>query len=179
MEQHDGKTPEPSPFTIWSINFKKNTMKKLFALLVFCSGFVIAQMPNISKVWTNNNLPYNGGFGEKSPLKIMLLTSEQNKKNDQEYFVSGQSTKENTDAKLEGSMTVKKYKDFKKRGKLFGNYEFAEENTGNNSGIYKGKFIFSFDWDKDTKQVTNKKIEFKGKWYPYQKSKEENTFWVN
>ena len=38
-------------------------MKKIFLLFIFAFGFSQAQMPNISKVWLNDNLPYNGGFG--------------------------------------------------------------------------------------------------------------------
>lgn len=154
-------------------------MKKLIFLFGIISGWTQAQMPNISKVWTNNHLPYIGGMSNQHVLKVQVETSEQNKKNDQEYFISGTTIKDNMETKFEGNMVVKKYKDFKKRGKLFGEYEIAEENTGKNTGLYKGKFIFTFDWDPKTKQISNQKIEYKGHWKPYQTEKELKTFWSN
>lgn len=154
-------------------------MKKLIFILSLMVGFAQAQMPNISKVWTNNLLPYKGGFGKEIPMSIYINQSDQNKKNDQEYFISGTSVKNNAELNIEGNLIINKYKDFKKHGKVFGTYEIAEENKGEASGIYKGKFIFSFDWDPKSKQITKKKIEFKGKWHSYLKDQIQKTYWTN
>ncbi|MCW3161682.1 hypothetical protein [Chryseobacterium oryctis] len=143
-------------------------MKKLLLFLILASNFVLAQMPNISNVWLNNSKPYIGTIGnDKQELKLKINISEQNKKNDQEYFISGYSLVDKTYSKLEGKFTITKYKDFSKKGTVFGEYEFAEENKGKHSGIFKGKFIYTFKWNKKTEKIEGQYIEFIGDWKSY------------
>ncbi|AZA55342.1 hypothetical protein [Chryseobacterium sp. G0201] len=143
-------------------------MKKLLLLLILISNFALAQMPNISNVWLNNSKPYTGTIGNsKEGIKLKINTSEQNKKNDQEYFVSGYSLVDKTYSKLEGNLTITKYKDGKKKSTVYGEYEFAEENKGKHSGIFKGKFIYTFNWNKTTEKIEAQYIEFIGNWKSY------------
>lgn len=143
-------------------------MKKLLLLLILVSNFVFAQMPNISNVWQNNSKPYTGTIGsDKQELKLKINISEQNKKNDQEYFVSGYSLVDKTYSRLEGNFVITKYKDSKKKGTVYGEYEFAEENKGKHSGIFKGKFIYTFKWNKITEKIEAQYIELIGNWKSY------------
>lgn len=143
-------------------------MKKLLLLLILISNFALAQMPNISNVWLNNSKPYTGTIGNsREGIKLKINTSEQNKKNDQEYFVSGYSLVDKTYSKLEGNLTITKYKDGKKKSTVYGEYEFAEENKGKHSGIFKGKFIYTFNWNKTTEKIEAQYIEFIGNWKSY------------
>lgn len=143
-------------------------MKKLLLLLVLISNFAWAQMPNIANVWTNNSKPYTGTIGAANEaLKLKVELSEQDRKNDQEYFVSGYSVVENTTSKYEGKIRITKYKDGKKKGTVYGDYEFAEENRGKHSGIFTGKFIYTFSWNKKTEKIENPYIEFIGNWKSY------------
>ncbi len=96
-------------------------------------------MPDISSVWLNGSKPYTGTIGKNGQeLKLKINTSEQNKKNDQEYFVSGYSLVDTNYAKFEGKLTISKYKDSKRQGTIFGEYELAEENKGKHSDFLKG-----------------------------------------
>ena len=109
-------------------------MKKILYYLLFISAFTSAQMPNISTVWLNNSMPYTGTIGDqKEAMKVMVEISEQNRKKDQEYFLSGYSVVENTHSKFEGKLTITKYKNGKKRSSVFGEYELAEEPKGKHS----------------------------------------------
>lgn len=143
-------------------------MKKLLFLLILISNFICAQMPNISNVWLNQAKPYIGTIGnEKETIKLRVELSEQNKNNDQEYFVSGYSVVANNTSKYEGKMIVTKYKDGKKKSTVYGDYELAEESKGKHSGIFKGKFIYTFSWNKKTEKIENPYIEFIGNWKSY------------
>lgn len=143
-------------------------MKKLLLLLILISTFATAQMPNISSVWMNNSQPYNGTItSDKVPLRVRINTSDQDKKNDQEYFVSGVSIVENVSNKFEGKVKITKYKAGKKRSVVFGEYELDEENIGNHSGVFKGKFIYTFMWNKKTQKIDQQFIEFIGNWQSY------------
>lgn len=143
-------------------------MKKLLLLFIFVSSLALAQMPNIANVWLNNSKPYTGTIGsENQIIKLKVNISEQNKKNDQEYFVSGYSLVDNTYSKYEGTITVTKYKDGKKKGVVYGNYELAEENKGKHSGIFTGKFIYTFRWNKETEKIEHPYIELIGNWKSY------------
>lgn len=143
-------------------------MKKLLLLFVLLSNFIFAQMPDISSVWLNNSKAYTGTIGNKNQeIKLKINISEQNKKNDQEYFVSGYTLVDKTYAKFEGKFIITKYKDAQKRGTVFGEYELAEENKGKHSGILKGKFIYTFKWNKDTEKVESQYIELVGDWKSY------------
>lgn len=143
-------------------------MKKLLLVFILAANFVLGQMPDISNVWLNNSKPYAGVIGNKAKeLKLKITISEQNKKNDQEYFVSGYSLVDTNYAKFEGKITISKYKDAKKKGTVFGEYEWAEENKGKHSGVFKGKFIYTFRWNKKTEQVEGQYIEFVGDWKSY------------
>ena len=63
-------------------------MKNLTLLFLMVSTFALSQMPNVSNVWMNNSQPYLGTISaEKMPIKVKIITSDQDKKNDQEYFV--------------------------------------------------------------------------------------------
>jgi hypothetical protein len=155
-------------------------MKKLTLLFLVFGTFAFSQMPNISSVWMNNSQPYIGTISaEKMPLKLRILTSEQDKKNDQEYFVSGFSLVENTHTKFEGKLKIIKYKPGKKRNTVFGEYELAEEGTGKHSGILKGKYIYTFMWNKKTEKTENQFIEFIGNWKSYDGSLDYKTTWRN
>ena len=155
-------------------------MKKIFLLFILISTFATAQMPNVSSVWMNNSQPYNGTISsEKIPLRLKINTSDQNRKNDQEYFVSGFSIVENVNNKFEGNLTITKYKAGKKRSVVFGEYELAEENIGNHSGVFKGKFIYTFMWNKKTQKIERQFIEYIGKWNSYDGKLSYPTNWKN
>lgn len=143
-------------------------MKKILLFLILASNFIFAQMPDISNVWLNNSKPYIGTIGSKGQeIKLKVNISEQNKKNDQEYFVSGYTLVDKTYAKFEGKFTITKYKDAKKKGTVYGEYELAEENKGKHSGILKGKFIYTFKWNKITEKIEAQYIELIGNWKSY------------
>ncbi|CAM3050995.1 hypothetical protein DRF59_12335 [Chryseobacterium flavum] len=143
-------------------------MKKFLLLFILVAQFVSAQMPDISTVWLNNSKPYIGTIGNKGQdLKMKINISEQNKKNDQEYFVSGYSLVDTNYSKFEGKITITKYRDAKRKGTVFGEYELAEENKGKHSGLFKGKFIYTFRWNKKTEKVEGQYIELIGNWKSY------------
>ncbi|WP_228414534.1 hypothetical protein [Chryseobacterium sp. SNU WT5] len=129
-------------------------MKKLTFIFLLISSFAFSQMPNISSVWMNNSQPYLGSISsEKIPMKVKINISEQDKKNDQEYFLSGFTLVGNTNTKFEGKLKITKYKAGKKRNTVFGEYELVEENKGKHSGILKGKFVYTFIWNKKTEKI--------------------------
>lgn len=143
-------------------------MKKALLLLILVSNFFFAQMPDISSVWLNNSKPYIGTIGkDKEVLKLKINISEQNRKNDQEYFVSGYSLVDNVYAKFEGKFTITKYRDNKRSGTVYGTYELAEENKGKHSGLFTGKFIYNFKWNKTTEKIEGQYIELVGDWKSY------------
>ena len=143
-------------------------MKKFLLFLIFISSFATAQMPNVSSVWMNNSQPYLGTISaDKVPIKVKIISSDQDRKNDQEYFLSGFSVVENTNNKFEGKLKITKYKARKKRSVVFGEYELDEENIGNHSGVFKGKFIYTFIWNKKTQKIDQQFIEFIGNWQSY------------
>ena len=143
-------------------------MKKILLFLIFISAFGTAQMPNVSSVWMNNSQPYLGTISaDKVPIKVKIISSDQDRKNDQEYFLSGFSVVENTNNKFEGKLKITKYKAGKKRSVVFGEYELDEENIGNHSGVFKGKFIYTFMWNKKTQKIDQQFIEFIGNWQSY------------
>lgn len=158
-------------------------MKKILLLFILISGSAFSQMPNIEQVWTNNNKLYTGtidlGKEGKKELKLKVKISEQNKKNDQEYFLSGYDFYNNAYQPYEGKITIKKYKDAKKRGSVFGEYELAERGTGAESGIFKGKFIYTFKWNPKTEKIEEQYVELVGTWKSYDGTKEYNTILKN
>ena len=155
-------------------------MKNLTFLFLLISTFAFAQMPNISNVWMNNSQPYLGTIStEKMPMKVRITISEQDKKDDQEYFVAGFSLVENTNTKFEGKLKITKYKPGKKRNTVFGEYELAEEGTGKHSGILKGKFIYTFMWNKKIEKIEKQFIEFFGTWKSYDGALNYPTNWRN
>lgn len=155
-------------------------MKKILYLLLLISALASAQMPNISTVWLNNSMPYTGTIGDqKEVMKIMVEISEQNRKNDQEYFLSGYSVVENTNTKFEGKLKITKYKNGKKRSSIFGEYEFAEEPNGKHSGILKGKFVYTFMWNAKTQKIEKQYLQFIGDWASYDGSLTFKTNWKN
>lgn len=146
-------------------------MKKLLFLLILLANFAFAQMPNISNVWLNQSKPYLGTIGDENQnIKLTIEISEQNKNNDQEYFVSGYSVVGNNTSKYEGKLTITQYKDGKRKGIVYGDYELAEENKGKHSGIFRGKFIYTFKWNKKTEKVEDQHIELTGNWTSYDRT---------
>ncbi|MGO4709961.1 hypothetical protein AB4Y90_12770 [Chryseobacterium sp. 2TAF14] len=146
-------------------------MKKFLLLLVLISNFAFSQMPNISNVWLNNSKPYIGTIGnDKEIIKLKINISEQDKKNDQEYFVSGYTVVENNYTKFEGKFKITKYKDAKSKGTVYGDYELAEEVKGKHSGIFTGKFVYTFKWDKASEKIHSQEIELIGDWKSYDKT---------
>ncbi len=143
-------------------------MRKILLLLILVSNFAFAQMPDISHVWLNHSKPYVGTIGsENETITLKVEISEQNKKNDQEYFVSGYSTVENNISKYEGNLTITQYKDSRKKGIVYGNYELSEENKGRHSGVFTGKFIYTFQWNQKTEKIESPTIELTGNWKSY------------
>lgn len=151
-------------------------MKKLLLFLIFTSGFVFGQMPNIETVWKNNSKPYIGTIGNKGEeIRLKINISEQNKKNDQEYFIAGYSLVDTNYTKFEGKLTITKYKDSKKKGVVYGTYELAEESKGKHSGMFTGKFVYTFTWNKNSEKIENQDIELIGDWKSYDKTLEFKT----
>lgn len=143
-------------------------MNKLVFFFILATHLVWGQMPDISNVWLNNSKPYIGTIGSKGQeLKLKINTSEQNKKNDQECFVSGYSLVDTNYTRFEGKITILKYKDAKRQGTVFGEYELAEENKGKHSGLFKGKFVYNLKWNKKTEKVEGQYIELTGDWRSY------------
>lgn len=144
-------------------------MKKYLLLLsIILSSYAFSQMPNIETVWLNNSKPYSGTIGkDKEIIKLKINVSEQNKKNDQEYFVAGYTLVENNYTKYEGKLKITKYKDTKKKGVVYGEYELSEENKGKHSGVFTGKFIYTFNWNKKSEKIDNQYLEFIGDWKSY------------
>ena len=156
--------------------------KNLFIFFLFLSVMAFSQMPNISSVWMNNGNPYVGNIGpdnDKEVLKMRFTLSEQDKKNDQEYFISGVSGVQTFFSNFEGKMKISKYKDGKKRSTVFGEYEFAEEPKGKHSGIFTGKFIYTFKWNKKTEKIEQQYIEFIGTWKSYDGTLTYKSNWSN
>lgn len=146
-------------------------MKKLLLLFILISNFAFSQMPNISNVWLNNSKPYIGTIGnDKEEIRLKINISEQNKKNDQEYFVAGYSLVDTNYTKFEGKLIITKYKDSKKNGTVYGTYELAEELKGKHSGMFTGKFVYTFKWDKTAEKIESQDIEFIGDWKSYDKT---------
>ncbi len=155
-------------------------MKKLALLFLLISSYVFSQMPNISSVWMNNSQPYLGTISaEKMPMKVKINISEQDKKNDQEYFVSGFSLVENNATKFEGKLKITKYKAGKKRNSVFGEYELAEEGSGAHSGMLTGKFIYTFMWNKKDQKIEKQFVQFFGNWKNYDGTLIHPTMWKN
>jgi len=153
-------------------------MKKFLFFLILLSSFTFAQMPNISEVWLNKSQPYCGTIGPEK-IKVKVILSEQNRKNDQQYYLSGNSLVENNLSKFEGKLTLTKYKDGKKRNMVFGEYELAEKPNGKHSGIFTGKMIYTFFWNKKTQQIERQFIEFVGNWKSYDGTLNYKTTWTN
>ena len=155
-------------------------MKLSLLFFVFLFNFAFAQMPNISNVWLNNSKPYVGTIGnDKETIKLKIEISEQDKKKDQEYFVSGYSVVENNHSKFEGKFKITKYKDTKSKGVVYGDYELAEEMKGKHSGVFKGKFIYTFKWNKTTEKIESQDIELIGDWKSYDKTLDFKTHLKN
>lgn len=143
-------------------------MKKLLLSFVLLSGLASAQMPDISNVWLNNSKAYTGTIGTKGQeMKLKIEISEQNRKNDQEYFVSGYTLVDKTYAKLEGKFIITKYRDSGKKGVVYGTYDLAEESKGRHSGTLKGKFVYTFRWDRETEKPGSQEIVLDGSWKSY------------
>lgn len=154
-------------------------MKKFLLLFLLISSFAFSQMPNIEKVWLNNSKPYLGTI-DKAELKLKINVSEQNKKNDQEYFVAGYTLVDGSNySKFEGKLKIDKYKDRKKGGTVYGTYEFAEEPKGKHSGMFTGKFVYNFKWNKQSQKIEGQFIQFTGGWKSYDAALNFKTSWTN
>lgn len=155
-------------------------MKKFIAFFLLIPIFALAQMPNISSVWMNNSKPYIGTISsDKMVLKLRITTADQDKKNDQEYFVSGFTLVDKTNTQFEGKLIITKYKPGAKRSTVFGEYKFVEEGKGQHSGILKGKFIYTFMWNKKTEKIDQQLIKFVGNWKSYDGVLSYPTSWSN
>ena len=155
-------------------------MKTLLFLFLLFGNLAFSQMPNIANVWLNNSKPYVGTIGNnKMEMKLKINISEQDKKNDQQYYLSGNTLVENNLSKFEGKLTLTKYKDGKKRSVVYGEYELAEEPKGKHTGIFTGKMIYTFFWNKKTQQIERQFIEFVGKWKSYDGKLTYKTSWTN
>lgn len=155
-------------------------MKKFTLLFLFLSSFCFSQMPDISRVWLNKHEAYKGSIGGETPnLKLVIDLSSQDKKNNQEYFVSGFSLVGKNSSNFEGKIKITLYKNSKKGGKVFGKYELFEKPNGKHTGIFKGKFIYTFKWDKTTKKMQSPYLEFVGNWENYEKTISYRTNWNN
>lgn len=125
-------------------------------------------MPDISNVWLNGSHPYTGTIGNSGEvIRMNINISEQNKKDDQQYFVSGYSLVDKNYTKFEGTFTITKYKDSNKKGVVYGDYELAEEDKGKHSGLFRGKFIYTFRWNPKTEKAEGQFIELTGTWKSY------------
>lgn len=155
-------------------------MRNFTLLFLLISSFCLAQMPDISSVWLNNHQAYNGTIGStKTPLKFKIDLSSQDKKKDQEYFVSGSTVVKKNLSNFEGKIIITQYKNNKKGGKVFGEYELLEEPKGKHSGVFKGKFIYTFKFNKKTQKVESQYLEFVGDWENYEKTLNYKTDWKN
>lgn len=154
-------------------------MKKFLFIFMLASGFAFSQMPNIAEVWMNKSQPYTGTIAGKELLKIKINISEQNRKNDQEYFLAGYSMVEKNFSKFEGKLKINQYRDGKKRSTVYGEYELSEEPKGKHSGIFTGKFIYTFMWNAKLQQVEKQFIEFIGNWKSYDGTLSYKTTWKN
>ncbi|UFK98203.1 hypothetical protein [Kaistella faecalis] len=106
-------------------------MKKFLLIFLLASGFAFSQMPNIAEVWMNKSQPYTGTIAGKEPLKIKINISEQNRKNDQEYFLAGYSMVEKNFSKFEGKLKINQYRDGKKRSTVYGEYGLRKNRKAN------------------------------------------------
>ena len=155
-------------------------MRYFTLIILFISSFSFAQMPDISAVWLNKHQAYKGIISsQKTPLHLKIDLSSQDRKNDQEYFVSGYSTVDKNLSKFEGKIFITQYKNSKKGGKVFGKYELFEEPKGKHSGTFKGKFIYTFKFNKKTQKVESEYLEFVGDWESYDKLLNFRTDWNN
>lgn len=153
-------------------------MKKIALLFVLFSYFAMAQMPNISKLWLNNNQPYAGKFLDTdTPLQVKILSSRQDKNDDQKYHLSGEILSQNNVQLVEGTIIIKKYKDGNRRGRLFGEYDFLVKSDS--KSIYKGKFIYTFKWNKKMRKIESNYIKFVGHLEHHQGQKKTKTAWEN
>ncbi len=154
-------------------------MKKIFLLFVLISSFAFSQMPNIEKVWLNDSKPYVGNLDQAS-VKVRISVSEQDKKNDQEYFVAGNTLVDGSNlTKFEGKMSITKYRDGKRRSTVYGSYELAEEPKGTHSGLFTGKFVYNFKWNRKSQQIEAEFIQFTGNWKSYDGTMNFRTSWSN
>lgn len=148
-------------------------MKKILYLFLLFSQIISAQMPDISNVFLNNSKAFLGTI-EKSVLKLKINTSEQDKKNNQNYFISGYTLINQKYSKFEGNILITKYKDGNRHNSVFGTYEIAQNPQDENSGLLTGKFIYTFKWNKKTQKIENPYLEFIGKHKNYKNNLVEN-----
>ncbi len=156
-------------------------MKKLTLFFAFCFSILsFAQMPNIQRIWLNNGAPYNGtiaNHGER--LRVKINVSEQDKANDQSYFIAGETVVDQVTSKFEGKITITKFKASKKINKVYAEYDLAEEPTRKHSGILKGKLIYTFTWDETLQKAIDHRMKFEGKWISYDDTLNLRTQWSN
>ena len=148
--------------------FKTHThYEKILLLLILTANFVLGQMPDISNTWLNNSKPYIGTIGNKGrELKLKINISEQNKKNDQEYFVSGYSLVDTNYTKFEGKITILKYKDSKNREPYTGSMSWRKR-IKETFRTFQRKFVYNFKWNRKTEKIEEQHIELTGDWKSY------------
>lgn len=155
-------------------------MKFNLLLFLLAFGWCTAQMPNVEKIWLNDNRAYTGTIAIGQPMEVKINTSEQNVRDEQQYFVSGFSTVNSANlAKFEGKLNITKFRNTARSGTVYGTYELAEEPKGAHSGIFKGKFIYTFRWNRKTETSDRQYLEFFGTWASYDGALQYRTNWKN
>ena len=113
------------------------------------------------------------------PVVLNIFSSDLDLDHPQEYFVSGEMRIRGTVSKFEGKIKVVNFKNTKKSGKIFGEYDMAEKPNGTHSGIFTGKFNLKFRWDDTTEKISGEEMNFKGEWKNYDGNLKSKTEWHN
>ncbi len=160
-------------------------MKKLLFCFIWVSILGFAQkMPDISDVWKNKGAYYKGTISQDNmPINLKIEDAKQDPDDDHNYWVTGFSTVENHTVKFKGKITIHRFKNSKKRLLMYGDYQFDEEKGNEYTGIFKGKFklTLDFDEDKDKPQDAQNQyiVEFNGNWKNYIQTYHFKTHWKN
>ncbi len=131
-------------------------MKKILLFLVLISNVLFSQMPDISNVWLNNGKTYTGTIGSKDQqIKLKIDISEQDRKNDQEYFVSGYTMVDKNYTKFEGKFKIKKYRDSGKKELYMANMNLPKNTKESIPGCSEENLYTRFGGIKTAKKLNN------------------------
>ncbi len=131
-------------------------MKKILLFLVLISNVLFSQMPDISNVWLNNGKTYTGTIGSKDQqIKLKIYISEQARKNDQEYFVSGYTMVDKNYTKFEGKFKIKKYRDSGKKELYMANMNLPKNTKESIPGCSEENLYTRFGGIKTAKKLNN------------------------